>query len=195
MPGLIDVLGSRLDANTVRQISGTIGADQVATGSAISAALPLLLGALAKNASNTDGARSLHDALARDHDGSALDQLPAQGAPGPRGDGDAILKHILGDRREVAERGIAKASGLDLAKVGPLLAMLAPVVMGALGRTRRDRGLGPEDLSVLLGGERDSINAASPGVMGMVSRLLDRDGDGSIADDVGGLLGGLLGRR
>jgi hypothetical protein len=48
---------------------------------------------------------------------------------------------------------------------------------------------------VLLGGERDAIDAASPGMMGMVSRLLDRDGDGSIVDDVGGMLGGLLGRR
>ena len=191
MAGILDVLGSRLDGNAIQQISGRLGADRDTTGTAISAALPLLLGALARNASDPNGARELHDALARDHDGSRLDQPP----PAPGGEGDAILRHVLGDRREVAERGVAKASGLDLAKVGPLLAMLAPVVMGALGRTRRERSLGPEDLAVLLGGERDAINAASPGVMGMVSRLLDRDGDGSIADDVGGMLGTLFGRR
>jgi hypothetical protein len=160
---------------------------------AISAALPLLLGALARNASTPDGARQLHDALARDHDGSRLDRLPDPDATRP--EGDAILRHVLGDRRGLAEQGIAKASGLDLAKVGPLLAMLAPVVMGALGKTRNERGLDPQDLSVLLGSERDAIGAASPGMMGALSQLLDRDRDGSVVDDLGGMLGGLFGRR
>jgi len=195
MAGLLDLLGSRLDGNAVQQISGRLGADRAATSTAIAAALPLLLGALARNASQPDGARDLHDALARDHDGSRLDQLPGTGGTEPRAEGDAILRHVLGDRREVAERGISKASGLDLAQVGPLLAMLAPVVMGALGRTRRERGLGPQDLAVLLGGERESINAASPGLMGTLTQLLDRDKDGSIADEVGGMLGTMFGRR
>lgn len=191
MPGILDLLGSRLDAGAVQQLSGRLGADRTATGAAISAALPLLLGALAKNASDPTGARQLHDALARDHDGTRLDALPAEPDP----DGDAILGHVLGDRRELAERGIARASGLDLAKVGPLLTMLAPVVMGALGRRQREQNLGPQDLSAVLGGEREAINATSPGVMGMVSRLLDRDADGSVVDDVAGMLGGLFGRR
>jgi len=193
MAGLLDLLGTRLDGGAVQQISGRLGADRNATSTAISAALPLLLGALARNASDPDGARQLHDALARDHDGSRLDRLPDPDAARP--EGDAILRHVLGDRRGVAEQGIAKASGLDLAKVGPLLAMLAPVVMGALGKTRNERGLGPQDLSVLLGSERDAIGEASPGMMGALSQLLDRDRDGSVVDDLGGMLGGLLGRR
>ena len=193
MAGLLDLLGSRLDGGAVQQISGRLGADQSATSTAIRAALPLLLGALAKNASNPDGARQLHDALARDHDGSRLDRLPDPDADRP--EGDAILRHVLGDRRGLAEQGIAKASGLDMAKVGPLLAMLAPVVLGALGKARNERGLGPQDLSAMLGGERDAMSAASPGMMGALSQLLDRDRDGSIVDDVGSMLGGLLGRR
>jgi hypothetical protein len=193
MAGLLDLLGSRLDGGAVQQISGRLGADRNATSTAIQAALPLLLGALAKNASNPDGARQLHDALARDHDGSRLDRLPDPEADRP--EGDAILRHVLGDRRGVAEQGIAKASGLDLAKVGPLLAMLAPVVLGALGKTRNERGLGPQDLSAMLGGERDAMSAASPGMMGALSKLLDRDRDGSVVDDLGGMLGGLFGRR
>ncbi len=193
MAGLLDLLGSRLDGGAVQQISGRLGANQSATSTAIQAALPLLLGALAKNASSPDGARQLHDALARDHDGSRLDRLPDPDADRP--EGDAILRHVLGDRRGLAEQGIAKASGLDMAKVGPLLAMLAPVVLGALGKARNERGLGPEDLSAMLGGERDAMSAASPGMMGALSQLLDRDRDGSIVDDVGSMLGGLLGRR
>ena len=193
MPALLDLLSSRLDGNAVQQISGRLGADRNATSTAISAALPLLLGALAKNASSPDGARQLHDALARGHDGSRFDRLPDPDTDGP--EGNAILKHVLADRRGLAEQGIAKASGLDMAKVGPLLAMLAPVVLGALGKARKERGLGPQDLSAMLGGERDAMSAASPGMMGAVSQLLDRDRDGSVVDDLGGMLGGLFGRR
>jgi len=193
MPALLDLLSSRLDGNAVQQISGRLGADRNATSTAISAALPLLLGALAKNASSPDGARQLHDALARGHDGSRFDRLPDPDTDGP--EGNAILKHVLADRRGLAEQGIAKASGLDMAKVGPLLAMLAPVVLGALGKARKERGLGPQDLSAMLGGERDAMSAASPGMMGALSQLLDRDRDGSVVDDLGGMLGGLFGRR
>jgi hypothetical protein len=191
MAGLLDLLGARLGGDAAQQIGARLGADSGTTGSAITAALPLLIGALAKNASNPEGARQLHDALAKDHDGSALDRLP----DGPDGNGDAILRHVLGDRRELAERGVAQASGLDLGKVGPLLAMLAPVVMGALGRQRQERGLGPADLTAMLGGERAAIGAATPAMLGTLSQLLDRDGDGSITDDVGGLLGGLFGKK
>jgi hypothetical protein len=192
MPGLLDLLGSRLGGDAAQQMGARLGADSGTTSSAITAALPLLIGALAKNASSPDGARQLHDALERDHDGSALDRLPLdqQG-----GNGDAILRHVLGERRGLAEQGIAQASGLDLAKVGPLLAMLAPVVMGALGRQRRENGLGPSDLATMLGGEREAIGARTPGMLGTLSQLLDRDRDGSITDDVSGLLGGLFGRK
>jgi hypothetical protein len=119
-----------------------------------------------------------------------------QGATSKAGatpDGDAILGHILGDRRAVAERGIAGASGLDLAKVGPLLSMLAPVVMGALGRARSQGNLGPGQLSEVLAREGTALGGSS-GVMGLVAGLLDRDHDGSITDDVGGMLGNLFRR-
>jgi hypothetical protein len=192
MAGLLDLLNARLGDDAARQLGARLGTDSGTTGSAITAALPLLIGALAKNASSPDGAQQLHDALARDHDGSALDRSAADQTSG---DGDAILGHVLGNRRDLAERGISQASGLDLAKVGPLLTMLAPLVMVALGRQRREGGLGPGDLASMLGGERDRIGAATPGMLGTLAQLLDRDRDGSIADDVGGMLGGLFGKR
>ena len=192
MAGLLDLLSPRLGGDAAQQIGTRLGADPGITGSAITAALPLLVGALARNASRPDGAQQLHDALVRDHDGSALDRAPVEQSAG---DGDAILRHVLGDRREVAERGISQASGLDLAKVGPLLSMLAPMVMGALGRQQRTGGLAPGDLASMLGGERDRLGAAAPGMLGTLTQLLDRDRDGSIVDDVGGMLGGLFGKR
>jgi hypothetical protein len=117
--------------------------------------------------------------------------LPSWSRASP--DGDAILGHILGDRRAAAERGIAGASGLDISKVGPLLSMLAPLVMGALGRARSQGNLGPGQLSEVLAREGATLGGSS-GIMGMVAGLLDRDHDGSVADDIGGMLGNLFRR-
>lgn len=195
LPSIFDALSAHLDDSALSQLSSRLNADQGATSKAIAAAVPVLLGALAKNSSTPTGAQQLHDALARDHDGSVLDApgLPAEGTVA--GQGDAILGHVLGDRRSLAEQGISKVSGLDLSKVGPLLAMLAPLVMGTLGRAQRDGKLDPGGLASTLGGERDALGANAPGVLGAVKKLLDRDNDGSVLDDVGGLLGGLFGRR
>jgi hypothetical protein len=190
MSSLLDSLSGHLDDQSLQRISGALGTDQSATSKALAAAVPLLVAGLARNASQPGGAQQLHDALARDHDGSALDQPPTTPSP----DGDAILGHILGDRRAAAEQGIAGASGLNLAKVGPLLSMLAPVVMGALGRARSQNGLGPGQLSDMLNEEKSAMGGSS-GVMGMVAGLLDRDHDGSVVDDVGGMLGNFFRRQ
>jgi hypothetical protein len=190
MSSLLDSLSGHLDDRSLQRISGALGAEQGATSKALAAAVPLLIAGLARNAAQPGGAQQLHDALARDHDGSALDQPPTGATP----DGDAILGHILGDRRATAERGIAGASGLDLAKVGPLLSMLAPLVMGALGRARSQGGLGPGQLSDMLNREGASLGGSS-GIMGMVAGLLDRDHDGSVADDVGGMLSNFFRRQ
>jgi hypothetical protein len=195
MPSILDTLSAHLDDKALQQISGRIGADQGATSKAIAAAVPLLLGALARNASQGDGAQRLHDAIARDHDGSVLNDVPGVLQSAPPSGGEAILGHVLGDQRGLAEQAIARSSGLDPAKAGSLLATLAPLVLGAVGRVRQDRGLDANGLAGLLGGEREALTASAPGMMGIVSRLLDRNQDGSVLDDVGGMLGSLFGKR
>jgi hypothetical protein len=195
MSSLLDTLSAHLDDRALQQLSSRLGTDQGATSKAIAAAVPLLLGGLAQNATQPDGAQRLNDAIARDHDGSVLNDVPGTLQSAPLSGGEAILGHVLGDRRGLAEQAVARASGLDVAKAGPLLAALAPVVLGALGRVRQDRGLDANGLAGLLGGERDALDASAPGVMGVVNRLLDRNHDGSVLDDVGGMLGGLFGKR
>jgi hypothetical protein len=195
MSSLLDTLSAHLDDRALQQLSSRLGTDQGATSKAIAAAVPLLLGGLAQNATQPDGAQRLNDAIARDHDGSVLNDVPGTLQSAPLSGGEAILGHVLGDRRGLAEQAVARASGLDVAKAGPLLAALAPVVLGALGRVRQDRGLDANGLAGLLGGEREALDASAPGVMGVVNRLLDRNHDGSVLDDVGGMLGGLFGKR
>jgi hypothetical protein len=189
------MVSAHLDENALQQLSTRLGADQGATSKGIAAAIPVLLGALAQNAQHDAGAKQLNDALERDHDGSVLNDVPGTIRNQPVAEGDAILGHVLGDRRGMVEQAVARASGLDLSKAGPLLGMLAPLVLGSLGKLKQQGGLGPDGLTRVLNGERDAINAAAPGAMGMLTRLLDRNQDGSVLDDVGQLLGGLFRRK
>lgn len=198
MASLFDLLRDQLGTGVLAEVSQRLGADQDQTRQAIGAALPVLLGALARNASRPDGAAALHQALTRDHDGSALDDVTGTMTRGDLRDGDAILGHVLGDRRSAVEQGVSKLSGLDSSRVTQLLAVLAPVVLGALGRIQRQQRLDPAALATTLAGERQGLERAAPRLGGLTA-LLDADNDGQVADDLlgtlRGALGGLLGGR
>lgn len=192
---LLEILQQRLGGQAVEQISRKIGSDPGTTGNAIDAALPLLLAAVARNASNGAQAKSLDTAVSQDHDGSVLDDVPGYLNRAETGPGAGILRHVLGGNQPTVEHGLSQTTGLDAGKAGQLLIMLAPLVMGALGRAKQERGLDAGGLSNLLAGERENLNQSAPGVMGMLGRFLDRDGDGSVIDDVGGMLGKTFGSK
>jgi len=188
---LIGMLGS----GELSKLGGQLGTDPASTQKAVGAAVPLLLSALGKNAASPQGAEALLGALSRDHDGSVLDNLGAALGSGALGkDGEAILGHVLGNRQGAVAAGIGQASGLSADTSGQLLAMLAPLVMGSLGKTQRQSGLDAAGLASLLGGQREKANAGLGGLAG----LLDMDGDGDMTNDVmklgSKLLGGLFGR-
>jgi hypothetical protein len=191
MSSLTDTLMSRLGASEIQQLGDTIGADPAATGKGLAAAIPMLFGALAQNAGNEEGRTALEGALRKDHDGSVLDGLSGFFGAGATEPGKAILGHVLGGRQATAEQGLSAVSGLGKDQAGKLLALVAPLVLGALGKARREGALDAGGLAGLLAGERQG----AAGALGGLSGLLDRDGDGSVADDVlGGLAKGLKGK-
>jgi hypothetical protein len=187
---MLDMLQQRLGGNAVNQISQQLGTDPATTQSAIAAALPMLVGALARNAQDPGKAGALANALGR-HDGSVLDDVAGYLGRGDTSDGAGILGHVLGARKETVQTGLGQAAGIDPSKAGLLLSMLAPLVMGALGKAQREKGLDTGGLAGMLGGEQQRAADAAPGVMGMLSSFLDRDHDGSVMDDIGGMLGKL----
>jgi hypothetical protein len=187
---MLDMLQQRLGGNAVNQISQQLGTDPATTQGAIAAALPMLVGALARNAQDPGKAGALANALGR-HDGSVLDDVAGYLGRGDTSDGAGILGHVLGARRETVQTGLGQAAGIDPSKAGLLLSMLAPLVMGALGKEQREKGLDTGGLAGMLGGEQQRAADAAPGVMGMLSSFLDRDHDGSVMDDIGGMLGKL----
>ena len=191
MSGLIDQLTQQLSGNALESLSRSLGADRGQTQNAMTAALPILVGALARNASKPGGAEALHKAISRDHDGSILDDIAGAVSSPNLSDGQGILKHVLGGRNQNVQQGVAKASGLGNDQVGKMLATLAPLVLGSLGRAKNTGGgMGIDDLANMLNGERQTMEKETSGLGGMLAGLLDLDGDGSIIDDIAGKLFG-----
>jgi hypothetical protein len=193
---LIDLVGNKLDDNAISQLSRQLGVDENTTRQAVPAALTALLGGLSQEAANPDRAQRLSGALSRDHDGSVLDDLSGflLNSQNPlRAQGAGILGHVFGNRQPQVQQQVGKVAGLDPATAGRLLMLLAPLVLGALGRTQRQRGLDPGGLSDVLGNERRRVEQEQPQNRGLLNVLLDRDGDGQIMDDLAGMAGGVLG--
>ena len=197
MFSLQDLLGPQQGSQAVDQISQNVGAEPSAVNQAIQAALPMILGGLANNASDPQGAQSLNNALEQDHDGSLLGNLGGlgdmifgnQGAvPPPRqADAGGILGHIFGNSQGQVAEQVSNQSGLGKGQVAQILMMLAPIVMNYLGQQKREQGVGPDGLGGLLGGLLGGQSAAMPssGIPASGSGgWLDRDGDGSSMDDI-----------
>lgn len=186
---------TQLAGEGLSTISRKIGADEKTTGSALSAVLPLLVTALAKNSNEETGARSLHTALSKDHDGSVLDNLKSFLDNPSAANGAGILGHVLGGRQPAVTRGLSGGTGLTGDQVGQLLQIAAPLVMGLLGKQVQKKGLDSSALSTFLGRQQQTTRKSDPDLAGVLGTLLDSDKDGSAVDDVIGMVGRLLSKR
>lgn len=211
MSGILDLLSSDLGKSIISGVSDSTGNDQNKTSSVLTMALPVLMKAMERNASTPQGADGLMGALSGKHDGSILDNLGGLFGGGVEEsvtqDGSKILGHILGNRQQGVEKIIGEKSGLDTGSVGNILKVAAPILMGVLGKQARQNNVSSSnDLTGLIGGMLGGSGAREE--QGFLEQILDADGDGSVIDDVagmvlgsskkkgglGGLLGGLFGK-
>ena len=198
MFSLEDLLGSQSGADAVGQISSNLNADQGTVNSAIQMALPVILSGLANNASSTEGAQNLDNALANDHNGSLLNNITdylAGGVPSPQQatretNGSGILGHILGANQSNAAQEISGKTGLDVGQVANLLITLAPIVMAYLGKQKQQNNLDAGGISDLLTGQQQQMQSTGNPMLDMASRILYSDGDGSALDDLASMAAG-----
>lgn len=210
MSGLSELLNSPVGRQLIQGVSRETNQPEGKTADLLGMAMPLLMGAMKKNASSPEGARGLMDALSSKHNGSILDDLGGLFGggvdPSVLEDGAGILGHVLGSRQPAVETALSQKSGMDADTIASILKIAAPVIMGYLGRQRNQNNISDADgLSSLLGG---FLGGQPQGNQDLITSLLDADGDGSVLDDVadlmsgnsrkkgglGGLLGGLFGK-
>lgn len=190
------LLSQLQDGPTLQNVSQQLGVDTGQASQALSTAVPLLMSALAGNASQPQGAQSLLNALQRDHLGGGgggldigglLGAVLGGGASTPATNGPGILGHVFGGQTQQAAGLLGQKTGLDSGRSGQLLMILAPIVMSFLAKQFAQQG-NASQLSQALGQERQQTDDG--GIMSLLGGVLDQDGDGKLGpSDLLGLLG------
>ena len=188
---LRDLFQGQINDILVDQISNQFGIrDRDQAESAVEGGFTTLLNAVAKNVSSPSGAEGLAGALDRDHDGSILDDITGflggsrQANNTKMMNGAGILKHLLGGNQSQVVEMLGKATGMHKSQAGQMLMSLAPVVMGMLGRQKRMNNLDQRSLADLVTRGTENFNRQSPTNTSLITRMLDRDGDGSAMDEI-----------
>ncbi|MEZ7829216.1 MAG: DUF937 domain-containing protein [Brachymonas denitrificans] len=188
---IVDELLGQLQGPLLGQIAGQLGTDNSQTQNAITAAIPMIVGALGRNAQTPQGADDLFGALQRDHVpaaggvdlGGLLGSLLGGGAamaPARQMDGGGILGHIFGGAQPRAEAGLGQATGIGSDKSAQLLKILAPIVMAFLAKKVMAGGMNSGSLGGMLGQERAQVQQQG-GLGGtLMNAVLDQDGDGQV---------------
>lgn len=161
---------------------------------ALEGIVPSILGGMAKNAASEKGASSLLGALDKDHDGSILEDVTGFiGNNANSGMGTGILKHALGGNRSTVEKGLGQKTGMNSSQIGSLMEMSAPLIMGYLGKKKRQApsSMNNSGIRSILEG---LTSAADKGTGMDLGDVLDVVGafSGKKSRGGGGLLGGLL---
>ena len=184
MNAITQIVTQQLGGGAARTIAQRFGISESTANTAIQMAVPLILTALARNASQPQEAQNLHQAVATDHDGSILDNVMGYLQNPQSANGAGILGHVFGGQQPAVENNLAQATGMDQSSAGGLLETVAPLVMGSLGRAQQQNGLDASGLSDLLNSQQQEAQANAPGAMSMLSSLLDQNKDGSSMDDL-----------
>jgi hypothetical protein len=210
MAGILDLLGSDLGKTIISGVSGQTGQSESKTGSVLTMALPVLMQAMKRNSATPQGAEGLMNALNGKHDGSILDNLSGLFSRGVDSsvidDGSKILGKVLGNKEQNVTKALSQKSGVDTGSVSQILKVASPILMGIIGKQSRQQNVNASGVEGLLGSFLGGNSKQSE--QSFLESMLDADGDGSIIDDVagmvlggpkkksglGGLLGGLFGK-
>lgn len=202
MSEVADLLNEQLDEKRIREISAHLGTDESQTRDAISACIPALIGGIGRSAETPDGTERMATQMNALGGGNIDDLLggllkntsanaPSKDpfgnqtqsnqtrSPSPAGFPD-LVGDLFGNKQKRVEDAVGKSSGLDMKKIGPLLAILAPLVLGAMrskaNASARSNGSSTGDLGDMFRRERTSVESRAGG--SIIGKLLDQDGDG-----------------
>lgn len=170
---LQDILEAQ-GGGAVKQIAGRFGLGDAEAGAAIAKMLPALTAGLKKNTAQPGGAEALLGALKGGSHRRYIEDPASLLDEGTVRDGNGILGHLLGGKdvsRQVAAQAAAE-TGVDVGKLKQMLPLVAAMAMGSLSKQGEAQG---------------ALKSSGGGLGGLLSGMLDADGDGSTTDDLLGM--------
>ncbi len=189
---ILSILNSLQDKQAVNELTKSVGGNSDQVKKAVELGLPMLMQAMNNNAKTPQGAAALAKALDQHKEDPVEDVLSFLKGVDVN-DGKKILGHVFQQKTSSVEKNLASQTGMSSNQVENLLAQLAPVVLGALGKEKNQKGVDANGLTSMIPMVTGLLGSGSnKDLMGMATKLLDADGDGDIMDDVSKMLGGLF---
>ncbi len=194
---LIDLLTGNTSNQIAEQAESNFGISRNQVIALLAVAAPLVISYLRNKSQDANEAEALNNALDKDHDGSILND-PSQ-AINRQAEGSSILDHIFGGNKDAVENQLSANTGISMDKIGPILSMLAPVIMGYIGQQKQQNNVGAGGLGDLLGGilggasQQSQTQQSSPlnDILGSV--LSGGQAQSSSNNPLGDILGSVLG--
>lgn len=176
---LIDLITGNAGNQVATQAENKFGISKNQIIALLAVASPLVISYLRKKSQeDPNEAEALNNALDKDHDGSILGD-PSQ-VEARQQEGGSILDHIFGGQKATVENQLSQNTGISMDKIGPILAMLAPVIMGYIGKQKQSNGVtSGGGLGDLLGG-----------ILGGAQSQAQAEPSNPLNDILGSVLGG-----
>ena len=176
---LIELITGNAGNQVASQAENKFGISKNQIIALLAVAAPLVISYLRKKSQeDPNEAEALNNALDKDHDGSILDN-PAQ-VESRLQEGGSILDHIFGGQKAQVENQLSQNTGISMDKIGPVLAMLAPLIMGYIGKEKQSNGVNSG------GGLGDLLG----GILGGAQNQAQAEPSNPLNDILGSVLGG-----
>jgi len=190
---LLDLLSKAQGGQGLAQLAGQFGLDESKAGE-LSALLAPAIGSAAKKQAEGGGLSDLLGALKGEGQGGLFDDAAQAAAPEGLAQGQAFVEQMMGGAQgaEGLATEAANRTGIDMATVMKFLPAMSAMLQGGLQKQMPDSALdgmmggltggGSGGLGGLVGGLMGG--GGDSGGLGMLTKMLDADGDGSPLDDI-----------
>lgn len=174
---LLEIVKKQISGEILQKAAAFLGEDTGASQKALYAILPSVLGGVVNQSTSISSATNLMNTITTDgHDGSIFNSLSnllngGSATQGLMSAGDGIVKNLFGNKTSGIVDWIASYAGIKTGSASGLMSLIAPVVMGAIGKQISGGQTGVSGLMSLLGGQTNFIKNALPAGLSSVLGL------------------------
>ncbi len=168
MSNIITELGSLVTSQIVKSAANSLGESEGGIGKVIGALAPTILGGLLNKSSDNSAFGQIFDMLGNKDNAGYLDNLGGLIGGGnlahndPKDAAGGFLGSLFGDKMGGIIDMVASVAGVKKSSSSSLLGMVAPMIMGYIGKKILKEGLSASGLASFLGGQRNNIADAMP---------------------------------
>ncbi len=195
MSSFVDEFMQNYGPEVTRGLSSNLGINKNTAMQLIPQVLPLVLGGLRRQKDRHGGAPRVDHILNKYGSAGVLEHITDTMSEKAHDDSvDPRLGGLLGDSGIEATNVLAKNFKLDSSVLMKMIPMVTPIILGALTRKRDTEGAGSSGIASLL--DQDGDGSVLDDVAGFLIRGMSGSGRGGRqANVLGGLLGGLFGKK